>query len=91
MSEYYISEPEYLIKLQKELDVICAGWILGDQEKSDVSRKTADLVNRKELLAIEVKDDFKEAAPDLSEENPFFERTRDLTILTNRYKHDIED
>lgn len=84
-------EEEYLNKLLHKLNLICEGWELGDKEVEFKTRKSADLVNHKEQLAIEVKDDFSEMPPELDYINPIFQRTRNLETLSNRYKHDIED
>jgi hypothetical protein len=84
-------EQEYLKELLHQLNSICEGWELGDIEDAYKKVKSADVVNHKEKLAIEVKDDFSEMAPELSSENPIFQQTRNLETLSNRYRHDIED
>lgn len=85
------TEQEYLDQLLIRLNLICEGWELGDKEDAFKMFKSADLVNHKERLAIEVKDDFTEMPPELSPENPVFQQTRNLVTLSNRYRHDIED
>lgn len=85
-----ISEKEYLKEIIGKLNSICGGWILGDDEANYKKIQSADLVNHPERFAIEVKDDFSEAVPDLTPETPMYEGTRSTGKLSNRYKHDIE-
>ena len=87
----HTDEIKYLEATRDHLNSIQSGWILGDNVDEYRNVKSADLVNTTHKIAIEVKDDFSEIPPILSSENPEFERTRDLSVLSNRYKHDIED
>ena len=64
---------------------------MGDNDDSFKKLKSADLVNHSEKLAIEIKDDFGEAVPDLSPEYPIYTGIRSTAKLSDRYKHDIEN
>ena len=86
----HISEEAYTKELLNQLNSICPGWSLGDKENSYKSVQSADLVNHSENLAIEVKDDFSEEAPEPTP-GVIYSRTRSSETLSDRYKPDIED
>jgi len=80
-------EPQFIKEILTKLNSTNSDWVDGDLE--NLENKTADIVNHERKVAIEVKDDFSDPLI-ISTLNDMKVTTRDMGVLSNRYKNDIE-